>query len=366
MSVHEQPNGKWYVSFRDATGKQRTKTFPAGKEGKKEAQAFDLEIKFQKKLGNEPQPRSKLYFDQLAQMYLDDRKLHGASQSFVETLKILMNGGKDPDAPSKGRWLEFLCKKPVAEFTYPDMVEFGQRYQDRSQATRNRYLSYLKTIFAWGLRHDLLKDNPLKNWHPSKEAPRRSQLTVDDLKKIMAVAPEHLKWAIEVEFNLGTRPGASELLSLKWSDIDFDKGVVNVYATKTKDWREIPISKEFRTKLLVMKQTAQTDHVVEYRGRAIKSLCRSFSTACKKAGIPYECEMYDCRHLFASLLLSGGADLAAVSKLLGHSSTQQTADTYYELLKGEKERAIALLPSLSDSSEENEKASKVVPFKASR
>ncbi len=59
--------------------------------------------------------------------------------------------------------------------------------------------------------------------------------------------------------------------------------------------------------------------------------------------------------------------MAAVSKLLGHSSTQMTVDVYHTLLKGEKEKAIGLLPSLSDESEEkNEKASKVLPFKASR
>jgi integrase len=58
--------------------------------------------------------------------------------------------------------------------------------------------------------------------------------------------------------------------------------------------------------------------------------------------------MYDVRHLFASIMLAGGGDLAAVSRLLGHSNTQMTADTYYELLKGEKRRAISILPSLFD------------------
>jgi site-specific recombinase XerD len=57
--------------------------------------------------------------------------------------------------------------------------------------------------------------------------------------------------------------------------------------------------------------------------------------------------MYDLRHLFASVKLSGGADLAAVSKLLGHSNAQQTTNTYYELLKGEKQ---ALYPCFRRSS----------------
>ena len=57
--------------------------------------------------------------------------------------------------------------------------------------------------------------------------------------------------------------------------------------------------------------------------------------------------MYDLRHLFATYMLSNGADLAAVSKLMGHSKVTQTANTYYQYLKGEKEKAIGLLPQLA-------------------
>jgi integrase len=150
---------------------------------------------------------------------------------------------------------------------------------------------------------------------------------------------------------------------LKWQDVDFDKDRVNVYASKTKDWRTIPISPEFRSRLLSKQKEARTEFVIEYQGKPMKKFRRSFQTACKRAGIEYPCRMYDTRHLFASVMLSGGADLAAVSKLLGHSSTQMTANVYYEVLQGEKQKAIALLPPLFNS-DENEKASKVVPFKA--
>jgi len=56
--------------------------------------------------------------------------------------------------------------------------------------------------------------------------------------------------------------------------------------------------------------------------------------------------MYDLRHLFATTMLSKGADLAAVSKLMGHSRVTMTADTYYQYLQGEKERAVGLLPDI--------------------
>jgi len=165
--------------------------------------------------------------------------------------------------------------------------------------------------------------------------------------------------------------------------VNFDKGVVHVYASKTKTWREIDISDEFRAQLLAKKAEADEElkekaarrakaegkakgwtheqiaevaaaaaseaksvYIIEFQGRPVKCLRSSFKAALKKAGITYPVRLYDIRHLFASVMLSKGADLAAVSGLMGHSSIQQTANTYYELMAGEKKRAIATLPSL--------------------
>ena len=41
--------------------------------------------------------------------------------------------------------------------------------------------------------------------------------------------------------------------------------------------------------------------------------------------------MYDLRHLFATTMLANGADLAAVSKLMGHSTVKITADVYFAI-----------------------------------
>lgn len=54
-----------------------------------------------------------------------------------------------------------------------------------------------------------------------------------------------------------TCPGPSELFSIRWQDVDFDRNYVQVFATKTKSWRDIPINQEFRAKLLSSKGSAQ-------------------------------------------------------------------------------------------------------------
>ncbi len=53
-------------------------------------------------------------------------------------------------------------------------------------------------------------------------------------------------------------------------------------------------------------------------------------------------------------MLNNGADLAAVSRMLGHSTVVLTANTYLQYQKGAKEQAIALLPDLPIKTERYE------------
>jgi integrase len=67
-----------------------------------------------------------------------------------------------------------------------------------------------------------------------------------------------------------------------------------------------------------------------------------------KAASVRSVRLHDLRHGAASLRLASGADIAVVSKLLGHSSVSITSDTYSHLLAGvgkaAAERASALVP----------------------
>lgn len=346
MSVHKLPGDKYCVMFRDDAGRQHKKIFGTGPQGKKDAEAFDLHLKADRKQGIKPETtRQGIYLDELSQRYLDERRTMGnVSQHYIYSLKLLLNGYVLP----------VLSHKPVDDLTYDDLLKVADLFTARKPATRNRYFGYLRAIFRFGIRSGNTKNNPLTPWRKSKEPPRPSQLNADDVKKIIACAPEHLKWAMEVQWHLGTRPGPSELLSIRWDDVDFEQPAVKVYASKTRTWREIPISQPFRDRLLMKRNEAQTEYLIEYNGQPVKRFRRSFQTAVKNAGITVPARMYDLRHLFASLMLSGGADLAAVSKLLGHASVHMTANQYYDLLKGEKEKAISLLPSIT--APENEEA----------
>ncbi len=341
MSVHfRKDNQTWYAKWRE-DGKQRSRNFGKGNEARKEAESFDLQVRLRKGIGFDPETLAErsnvVYLDTLTQAWLDFQRNQGKSEQYrVDVKKCVEN-----------YFIQEFASTPVDRITLADILRVANEKLDHlSQTTRNRYLSYLKILFNFGREHDLIQTNPMKKWKKCKEKPRKARLTVSDLNKILANSAEHLRWAIEVCFNTGLRPGPTELFAIKWTDVNWDEGYLSVYASKTSSWRNISLSAVFLEKLRQKRAKSSCEFVVSYKGKKINKLRRSLTTACEKAGIGYQVRMYDIRHLYATTLLQRGADLKAVSDMMGHATTQMTVDVYYECHVSEKKRAANLLPEL--------------------
>ncbi len=339
MGVYKRKDGRWQVGYRDEQGTVRSRVFPPGRDGKRKAEAFDLEVKLLKKQGKQlPLSRQEgIYLDDLAQRWVDQKKAEGKAKRWLKEWAQILNKV----------FIPAFSDKPCHRITQEDVVAVvAAHYSQVSQPTRNRYIRYLKTVFAYGVDQGHLESNPLRRWKRPKEEPRKPRLNVADLEKIMRHAAPHLQWSLEALWNLGCRAGRSELFALKWEHVDYDKGGIHIFGAKTNTWRFVPCSQAFMRKLWERQQSSPCAWVVDYEGKPINKIRRSLGTACQRAGITYDVRLYDVRHLFASTLLSKGADLAAVSALLGHADITTTQRHYYHLLQGEKQRAVELLPTI--------------------
>ncbi len=347
MSVHKKANGTWFVQYRVPGEKSPRREYcGVGKAGEQKARIRDAEIRLLKTKGQDVAPvAGKVYLDSLAQAYLTERKMRGASARWLNEFAHLLNL----------YILPAFALRPMEALTYPDVVTFVENtWGKRSLPTRQRYLAYLKAVFRFGVEHGLTANNPLAKWRKSKEKKRELQLTLKDLGTIMAYAAPHLVWAIELEWEMGTRPGPSELLAIRWADVDLGALVVHVRGTKTATSdRFIPITPKFAKRLAAMRKAAQSEYLIEYKGRPVKSLRKAWDRAIERARedkkLNYRPVMYEIRHLFATTMLANGSDLAAVSGLLGHAAITTTQDSYYHILKGEKRRAIRSRPALKVS-----------------
>ncbi len=109
----------------------------------------------------------------------------------------------------------------------------------------------------------------------------------------------------------------------------------------------MPVKPDFLEKLRKMKEDAKSEYVIEFRGKRVGSIRNAFQRAVERSGIGKDFRPHDLRHAYATYMLNNGADLAAVSRMLGHSTPILTANTYLQYLKGAKEKAITLLYSAS-------------------
>ncbi|MBW2064301.1 MAG: tyrosine-type recombinase/integrase [Deltaproteobacteria bacterium] len=339
MAVTRKKDGRYFCIYYDDTGKQVWKAFGRGPEAKKAAQAFDMEIKAKKKKGLSLTKTSKIDITNLAKEYLNvkGKSLH---KTTLRSILFLINqiiystlGGKE-----------------IVSLTKRDLLQVRRKLERRkiSPATVNRYFSYLNAILNWGVQNDFIDFNPFKGMKRNKEDPYKIPLvTQAQLQRLLKASPEHLKWAIVVAFYTGCRPGRSELFALRWDDVDWKNQLITVYGSKTKKIRKVYLHDAFFEMLKEKYENRDCDYIISYKGKPVKSLKRSWRTAKKKAAVNNALRLYDLRHAFATHMLADGADLKAVSEMMGHHSTKMTADRYYQLVEGLKKDAVSKLPTLA-------------------
>lgn len=125
---------------------------------------------------------------------------------------------------------------------------------------------------------------------------------------------------------LGLRRG--DAMQLRWSEVDLDTGLIQLTTRKRGVAVVLPISKVCREALLecrrrpVLSEFVFTTEV----GKLLPEVRvrRAFRTAKELAGITRPFRIHDCRHTFASLLVSAGANLSSVATLLAHADVRTT------------------------------------------
>jgi integrase len=345
MSVHQIKDGRWYVKFWES-GRSHKKYFGRGNQARIEAKEYDLQIKKIKLRGGSvsQQPKKdEIHFDQLAQLYLSDRRNSGWPERSVVNFKNLMNRYVIPCIGHK--ICEFMTM--ADSVTLRAFIMKSSAKKNISAHTSNRYLAMTKAVFGWGFNNDLIAINPWLKLRMPRETPDPPDLlTVEEFKKVMECAEPHCRWAMDVEFNTGCRPGVTELFKLKFSDVDWDGGKILIRGTKTGS-RVVDLKPEFLLRLKAKYQEAESEYIVDYKGSPLKQLRRSFKTALAKAGINKRVRLYDIRHMYGTLMVKNGGDIFAVKRLMGHSSIT-TTERYLHHAEELKKDAVNRLPDLGD------------------
>ncbi|MDE2039548.1 MAG: site-specific integrase [Elusimicrobia bacterium] len=210
------------------------------------------------------------------------------------------------------------------------------------EATINRELAVLKTIFTKAVLWGYAYKNPVKEVRLFKEEriPIRI-LTAEERRKLLETSPDNLKPAILMALKTGMRQ--SEIFNLRWKEVDLAHETISVTHTKSKKLREIPIHPELKAFFELMPQTSpyvlcdKAGQKMVFDG----AIRKAFERLKKDLGMP-ELTFHALRHNFASELISKGADIRTVQEYMGHSSLRML-QRYAHVNKGIWRSTIQLL-----------------------
>ena len=166
-------------------------------------------------------------------------------------------------------------------------------------------------------------------------------LAIEECQTLINCCPPHLKPIVQVALHTGMRK--SEILNLRWEQVDLVHRFVLLDMTKNGERREIPIDTTLWNMLNEMPHSIESNYVFTglKTGVPYKSVKKSFCAALKKAGIS-NFRFHDLRHTFASHLVMAGVDLTSVKELLGHTSLTMTL-RYAHLAPSHKVKALDVL-----------------------
>jgi excisionase family DNA binding protein len=208
----------------------------------------------------------------------------------------------------------------------PHVVEQyrAERLRSVRRSSTNREMALLKTMFNRAIDWGLATENPVRKIKMFSERDNLKEriLTEDEEARLLAKAAPHLRPFLVGLLNTGAR--RNELLTLRWENVDLERGTILLRHTKAGRDRLIPINGTLAATLAELKAESRGAYVfVGPKGRPVGTIRRAFENACRRAGL-VGLRIHDLRHTFATRLVRRGVDIVTAQALLGHSNVTIT------------------------------------------
>ena len=233
-------------------------------------------------------------------------------------------------------WKKELGSYSLAEVTPAIIAEkrdklasgVTSRNTKRSSSTVVRYMAALSHAFTIAMKEwGWIDDTPMRRVTKPKEPRGRVRFLSDDersrlLDECKKSDSQYLYVAVVLALSSGGRK--TEILGLRWKDIDINRQVIVLEETKNGDRRVLPLAGHA---LELIKQLSKIrilncDFVFPSNNLTKPIDLRTpFENAVKRAEIS-DFRWHDLRHSCASYLAMNGASLAEIAEILGHKTLQ--------------------------------------------
>jgi len=227
--------------------------------------------------------------------------------------------------------------------SHVEEVMVGMQQKGLSASYRHQAHKAMSHVFKMAIKDGLITSNPCRE----VPAPRGTVKTTvvpdrESIRAMVEMAPdERLRTFIVIAAHTGLR--ISEVLSLRWSDVNYDTKSVSVlgkggkggkrravYVTPTletqlKVWKKV----QARERLAAAWWSQESDWIItseigtQMDAHNWRKQFKPFADAVAPGVTPHS-----LRHAFATLMLEEGVSMRVVADQMGHSSTRITEATY--------------------------------------
>jgi integrase len=307
-----------------------------------------------------------LSVDEMASSLRERLELRGVRKSYVEACEYMQRVHVGP----------LLGDRNAVEVDRGDVEAFGRALLKRGLAPKSvrNIMGFLHAVFEHGIDRGWVRENPVRR--AEKPGRRRSGanpdlqfLTVTELDAVIRIIPDEVVVPAPAPTRRG-RPGPapppspdvlgpvlrvviltaamtglrqSELLGLRWRDIDWSSQRIRVRNTFVRGEhssdgksdlstrRSVPMASSLARELdLWSKRTAYggEDELVfahPQKGTPLdrSKLSKRFKAACADAGVR-PVRFHDLRHTFATRLAASGTPIRTIQEFLGHADSKTT------------------------------------------
>lgn len=248
-------------------------------------------------------------------------------------------------------WLEHIGSDPIDSIQYSTIAALANA-QGWAAKNRNNMLIPLRQVLEIAFLDGEIEFNPaerIKNAKVQKEPP--DPLTAEEVEAVLKHMQKYdaqIENLFEFSFFTGMRP--SEVIALRWGDIDQVRGLARVkrartfgeeHETKTYKVRDVELN--IRAKAALARQKPLTffkngyvfeNPMTRKPYSEERPLRRAYWNPTIKALEMRERNFYQTRHTYATLNLMAGANPMWVAKQLGHANMHMILTVYAKWIDG--------------------------------
>lgn len=207
----------------------------------------------------------------------------------------------------------------------------GRSIVQGGEGIANRTLGMLGAILQFAVEKGLRPDNPARHVKKFKEGKRSRFLSNEEIGRLgeslrQAEGNGANPYAIAaIRLLLLTGCRKSEILSLRWQEVDFASGFLRLSDSKT-GAKIIHLGAPARAVLADLPHQSNNPYVIcgDVGGCHLVGLQKVWASVRSLAGLD-DVRIHDLRHSFASVGARSGESLLVIGKVLGHATNTSTA-----------------------------------------